>query len=210
MWAPLGTGLLDILLIVAAAILALAALSGDRRFKLWEALAALGLAAATVHVARTGIWLLFLLAYPAARGLALREPGRRVLIVAGIALAVALVSALVAGPGDPGSRPLAALAAQSEEPVLADAVLGQQVVLAGGTVWVENPIDAFRRGDQRLYLDWLAGKPSGAGAVSHVGLVLVEASSPAGKRAVHDPRLERVDMHGTAILYRVRGGITGR
>ena len=82
--------------------------------------------------------------------------------VVGAAISVVLLGN---GPADPGSRPLARLAGRDRGPVLADPVLGQQVVLAGGRVWVDNPVDAFRRSDQQLYVDWLAGKASGAPAV---------------------------------------------
>jgi hypothetical protein len=87
--------------------------------------------------------------------------------------------------------------------VLAEAFLGQQVVLAGGRVWVENPIDAFRRTDQRLYLDWLAARPSGDRAVARARYVLVQAGSKAGRRAARDRRLTVVEKAQHAVLYRV-------
>ena len=88
--------------------------------------------------------------------------------------------------------------------MLADPVLGQQVVLAGGRVWVDNPVDAFRRSDQQLYVDWLAGKASGAPAVRHAASVLVERTSHAGRRAARDSRLVLVASDEHAALYRVK------
>ena len=43
-----------------------------------------------------------------------------------------------------------------------------------------NLIDAFRQSDQRTYLDWLAGKPSGANAVAEAAFVLVNDGSAGG------------------------------
>ena len=202
LWAPLGLGPFDVLLMVAVSLLAVALRGG--RVRLWEAVALVGLGAATVHVARNGVSLLFVAAYPAARALSLRSPSPRLLACAGAILATAAVVSLARGPVTLGSPQLARDAARTGRPVLADAYLGQQVVLAGGRVWVENPIDAFRRPDQRLYLDWLAGRPSGNAAVEHARYVLVQAASAAGKRAAGDARLAVVEKTPAAVLYRVK------
>jgi hypothetical protein len=71
-------------------------------------------------------------------------------------------------------------------------------------VWVDNPIDAFRRSDQRLYLDWLAGRADGDGALDHASYVLVAPASPAGRRAARNARLARLGATDKAVLYRVR------
>jgi hypothetical protein len=203
LWAPLGTGILDVLLIAVAAILVAVSLAGGIRVHLWEGVALAGLAAETVHVARTGTWLLFLLAYPAARSLRLPALRPRLLAVIAVVLSAATLAVLVKGPADPGSTSLARRAARTGRPVLAEAILGQQVALAGGQVWVDNPIDAFRRADQQLYVDWLDGKPSGAGAVAHAAYVLVRPKSAPGKLAAHDPRLVRVAATPGGVFYRV-------
>jgi hypothetical protein len=83
-------------------------------------------------------------------------------------------------------------------------VLAERVELAGGLVWVADPIDAFRRRDQALYLDWLDGRASGRRAVDHARLVLVDPTSDAGKAAARDPRLVRIARDSRAVLYRVR------
>jgi len=203
LWAPLGSGGFDLVLVAVGAILLAAALSGDIRIHLWEAVALLGLAAATVHVARTGTWFLFLAAYPAARSHRLRNPRSRPLALSTLGFAIGATALLVIGPTDPGSSSLAARAAHTGRPVLAEAILGEQVALAGGRVWVDNPIDAFRPADQSLYLDWLAGKARGDGALSHADYVLVEPRSIAGDRAAHNPSLVPVARSQGAVLYRV-------
>src|SRR5487761_481528 len=203
LWAPLGTTPFDLVLVAAAVVLVAIAVVRGPRVRLWEAVALLGLAAETVHVARTGSSFLFLAAYPAARAWRIRAPRPRLVALAAVVLAVLTVALLVKGPSDPGSQRLAGLAARTGRPVLADAILGQQVVLVGGRVWVDNPIDAFRRSDQQQYIDWLDGKPSGAPAVAHAAFVLVERTSHAGRQVTHDARLVLVASDKHALLYRV-------
>jgi len=203
LWAPLGRSALDVPLAAAALLLVAAALR-RRTFRPWEAVAVLGLAAATVHAARVGPWLLLVAAYPAARALRARALPPRPVVLAAAVLAAGAVAAVAAGPRDPGAQALARLAARTGKPVLAEPVLGQQVALAGGRVWLDNPIDAFPLADQRLYLDWTAGDASGAATVAHAGLVLVRAGSAAGRRARADRRLAVVAARDGAVLYEVR------
>jgi hypothetical protein len=203
MWGPLGLSGFDIALIVAGLIL-LAAIARRPDVRLWEAVALLGLGAATAHAARTGIFFLFVAAYPAARGLQLRSLRPTVVKSAAIVLSVVAVVLVIEGPHDPGSKRLAAEAARSGKPVLADPILGQQVALAGGRVWVDNPVDAFRRADQQAYVDWLYGKSEAV--VEHAALVLVVPTSKAGRRAAHDPQLRRIAADAHAVLYRVSRG----
>jgi hypothetical protein len=94
--------------------------------------------------------------------------------------------------------------------VLAEPVAAEQVAVAGGTIWVANPLEAFRHSDQRLYLDWAAGKARGSAAVQHARLVLVLRDSAAGRAAVRDSRLMALRRTGNAVLYRVRGQRTYR
>ncbi len=202
LWAPLGLGGFGLLLIAAAVALGVI---GWRRVALWEAVALVGLVAATVHVGRNGTWVLFLAAYPAARGSRLGEVPRRTLVGASVVCGAAAAALLVKGPGDPGSTQIAAAAARTGRPILAQAILGQQVALAGGRVWVSNPIDAFAKPDQRRYLDWLDGRKGGDAALADAGYVLVDPLSVAGKRAAHDPRLRFASGNPDAALYVVRG-----
>jgi hypothetical protein len=204
MWAPLSLAPFDLVLVVTALLLLAAAFARGPRIHLWEAVALVGLAAGTVHAVRTGPWFLFVAAYPAARGLRLRTPRPRIVGSAAVVLGLAAIILLAKGPPDPGSHRLAGLAARDGVAVLAEPILGQQVALAGGRVWVDNPVDAFRRADQQLYLDWLDGH--GQQAVAHAELVLVRPTSKAGRRAVVDARLHRIAADVNAVLYRVSRG----
>jgi hypothetical protein len=202
LWAPIGWSGTSILLAICALALLLLAVRG--RPRLWEAACLLGLAAGTVRAERVGPWLLFLASYPAARALRLGAPPPRLVLALLVALASLTLLALIVGPGDGGSRPLAREAAASGRPVLAEALLAEQVERDGGRVWVGNPIDAFHRADQRLYLDWLLGERGSGWAVAHAGLVLVNAESRPGRAAADDRRLVRLRKRGDFVLYAVR------
>jgi anaerobic selenocysteine-containing dehydrogenase len=87
-------------------------------------------------------------------------------------------------------------------PVLAEDLLAEQVADAGGRVWVANPIDAFRTSDQRLYVDWLRGRPAGDAALAHAPrAVLVRLDSKAEHRLRSDARFRRVASDTGAVLY---------
>jgi hypothetical protein len=204
LWAPLGTGAIDVLFVIAAlALLMIAVWPGRRRWSAWEVVAVVGLAAASIHAARLGTWLLFVAAYPAVRSLRSRRPSTVPVLVPAI-VALVVVAGVAHTPFDAGSRVLAQVAARSGGPVLAEPVAAEQVALAGGTVWVANPLEAFRHGDQRLYLDWAGGKAHGGAAVEHAQLVLVRRDSAAGRSAARDPRLVAVRRVSNSVLYRVR------
>jgi hypothetical protein len=176
MWGPLSlTSALD--LILAAAALWLLWRARRTRAPLWEwcAIAALGLL--TLHAVRNGVWLLFVLVAPAARGLA-PERSLRALAPAGAALAaLVLVLSLVRGPAPSGASSAVvadAVVLAHGSPVLADGSIDEQVALAGGRIWAGDPIDAFSRPVQSAYLDWLAGDTPGRRAVApEVRIVLV-------------------------------------
>jgi hypothetical protein len=203
MWKPLTASAFDVLLVVVAIVFVVLAIRG-RALRLWEAVAVGGLAAATVAVARNGVWLLFVAAYPASRTLRFGAPQRGFLGLVAAAVTAAAVAALAQGPNDPGSRSVARAAARSGRVVLAEPVLGQQVALYGGRVWVDNPIDAFRAADQKLYVDWFSGKARGEPAIERAALVLVRPGSDAGRLAAADRRLVPVLRTDRAVLYRVR------
>ena len=113
LWKPLELGGLDLLLIVAAVVLlCLAVAAGRRGVRLWEAVAIAGLVVGTIGVARNGTWLLFVAAYPAARGLRLGTPSARVLRIATLVFAGSALALVARGPADPGSHSLATRAAR--------------------------------------------------------------------------------------------------
>jgi hypothetical protein len=205
LWAPLSfhSGF-DLLLLAAALVLLVLALRA--RPALWELVALAALAVLTVRTARSGVWLLFFAAAPAARSLRL-EPGRTSPL-AGPALLVAAALAgfgLVRGPSakDAGEPLLhTALARAAGTPILAEALPAEQVALAGGRVWMSNPLDAFPLHDQRVYLDWLEGRPGGGDALRHAPRVVIAIrGSAAAKRLRRSHAFERIDEDADAALY---------
>jgi hypothetical protein len=204
LWTPLGTGWPHLLLVGVALALVGLALAGRAHIRFWELVALAGLAAATVQVERTGLFFLFVAAYPAVRRLRLRGPQPRLLGAAAAGLGAGALLGLALQPPALDSTALATRAAATGRPVLATALLAGQVAANGGRIWVGNPIDAFRRSDQGLYLAWLAGSGAGAPAVRRAAYVLAASGSAAGRVAAHDRRLVVVAADGRAVLYRVR------
>jgi hypothetical protein len=208
LWAPLGLGGLDLLLI--GAIVALLTLALRARPAAWELVALAGLTVLTIRSGRIGVWLLLVAAVPAARGFAVRFPLRPRLAAVGLAVVgLLVVVGIVNGPLPvAGSDRLVRLAISESRgtPVLAEPVLAEQVALARGRVWLANPLDAFEPADQRAYLDWLQGRPGGKRAVRSAGraLLLRKTSDVAG-RAAADPALRRVASDDYAVLYVKRG-----
>jgi hypothetical protein len=205
LWAPLSlTSGFDLLLLAAAIVLLV--LAARARPALWEAIALAGLAALTLKTARSGVWLLFLAAAPAATSLRF-EPGReRRLAAIGLPLVVALAFVgIVRGPMSSGAGKSLieeALHRAGGTPILAEAIPAEQVALAGGRVWMSNPLDAFGHLDQRLYLDWLAGRPAGDAALRHADRVLLVISGDApAERLEHARAFQKVAHEGDAILY---------
>jgi hypothetical protein len=208
LWAPLGLGGFDLLLI--GAIVALLTLALRARPAAWELVALAGLTVLTIRSGRIGVWLLLVAAVPAARGFAVRFPLRPRLAAVGLAVVgLLVVVGIVNGPLPvAGSEGLVRLAISESRgtPVLAEPVLAEQVALARGRVWLANPLDAFEPADQRAYLDWLQGRPGGDRAVRSAGrALLLRKTSDVAERAVDDPTLSRVASDDYAVLYVKRG-----
>jgi hypothetical protein len=205
LWAPLSlTSGFDLLLLAAAVTLVMLGLRA--RPALWETLALAALAVLTIRTARSGVWLLFFAAAPAARALRFGSGRSLRLAASALALSVAVaVFGLARGPLSTGAgKPLLDEALQRAHgtPILAEGVLAEQVALAGGRVWMSNPLDAFSRRDQSLYLDWLAGDPDGDAALRNApNVVLVRRHSETGRRVSHDRRLREIASDATAVLY---------
>lgn len=205
LWAPISfTSGFDLLLLAAA--LALLVLAIRSRPPLWETIALAGLAVLTVKTARSGVWLLFLAAAPAATSLRF-EPGRgRRLARPALAVAVVLgLFGLVRGPlSTSAGKPLLdeALRRAGGTPILGESIPAEQVALARGRVWMSNPIDAFDHRDQRLYLDWLAGRPAGDAAFGRAGrvVIVIRGDAPA-KRIKRSPAFREAGHDANAILY---------
>lgn len=209
MWAPLSlTSPFDVLFIVLALPLLFCAWRSGLR--LWELVCTVAFAAMTLHASRNAVWLLFLIAAPAARGLA-RERlegftvSRRTLALCACVPALFLVAGLVqqprpGGAGERVRREAASLAAG--RPILADGIDAEQLALDGQRVWIANPLDAFSRRDQRLYLDWLDAHPAGDALLrGSAAVVLVSRGSPPQRRLAHDPAFRPVVSDGKAVLY---------
>jgi hypothetical protein len=209
LWAPLSWhNPLDIVFVaVVVPLLVVAVRSHPRR---WELYCLAFLAVSAVHVVRNSIWLVLFVATPAAGGLRVREvslsASRRVLVTAAwIVPMVLLLSAFVRDPVQSVAGP--ALRAKTVQlaggaPVLADAEDAEQLALDGRRVWIANPVDAFDRRDQSLYLDWLRGRSAGDALLRRRSVVLVMLDSPAQKRLAHMRAFREVDRDAAAVLYR--------
>lgn len=211
MWRPLSLSApFDVVfLIVTVPLLALAWRS---RLAAWEAVALLGLAVSAVHASRNEVWLVLFIAAPAARGLTGNHTWRSMLPRrAGTAVALALIAVTAVGfagaraPGGASARLVAAaVRAATGSPILADGENAEQVALAGHRILIGNPLDAFPKDEQRLYLDWLAGRPAGDAEADRVRVILVRLGSAPARRLARRPdfRLAARDRN-TALYVRV-------
>lgn len=81
-------------------------------------------------------------------------------------------------------------------------MLAEQVALAGGRIWVGNPLDAFSHADQSLYLDWLEGRAAGDAALRHAPrVVLVHPGSESDLRIRARGRLRELARDEHAVVY---------
>ena len=190
MWGALSLSApLDLLLLAAA--IGLSWRLWRSRPQLWEWVVIAALAALTIEASRNGVWLLFFLVGPAARAIAPRLTWRALVVPAAVLSVAAIAFATIRGPAPDGATPATltrALALAHGSPVLADDTLAEQVALQGGRIWVGDPIDAFSRRDQGIYLDWVQGSPSGRRALTaQVRVVLVSRGSPAATLMAETP-----------------------
>jgi len=207
LWAPLSWhNPLDVLFVaVAVPLLVLALRTHPRR---WELFCLAFLAVSSVHVARNSIWVILFVATPAAAGMRLREvsASRRLIVAsAWIVPFVLLVSAFSRTPVQSVAGPALrakAVRLAGASPVLADAEDAEQLALDGRRVWIANPIDAFDRRDQRLYLDWLRGRPEGDRLLHRHEAVLVIVGSAAQKWLARLRAFREAGRDSAAVLYR--------
>jgi hypothetical protein len=208
LWGPLSlSSPLDVLLVVCG--LALIVFAWRARPAVWEVILTLALIVLTIKADRDGVWLLFLLAAPAARSI---NPVRSVTALAPVACLMAIVGlgiALVRGPVPSGAGPelvREAVLLAHGSPILADSPVDEQVALSGGQIWAGNPVDAFPRAVQAAYLDWLAGSSSGRRALSgRVQVAIVLRGSPAQRLMTTAAAFTPVRADPTAVIYRRRG-----
>jgi hypothetical protein len=208
LWAPLSLGRpFDAVLVAAAALLVVPALLS--RPAAWEIVAMVGLAVATFHSSRTGVWLLFVAAAPAAlwltQGRTWRvSAGRWALPAAGVAFAGAI---LVAGTREANDgvagrqlRDVAVLKAAGT-PILADPLDAEALALDGRRILIGNPLDAFSRRDQALYLDWLDGRATGDPLLERAQVALVRLRETSQEHLARDPAFEEAARDANAALY---------
>lgn len=203
LWAPLSLSSgLDLLLLATGTVLIAFALRS--RPSTWELIALAALAVLAVKTSRSGVWLLFFAAPPAAQEIRLQSRSR-LAAVPTVAAVVVAVYGLVHGPAAPGATDALirqALSAAGGTPVLAQDTLAEQVALAGGRIWVGNPIDAFALRDQNLYLDWVDGKPQGARAFAHAPhAVLVRRDGSADKLTAATQGWQKASYDWYATLW---------
>ena len=209
LWGPLSLSApLDIVLVLAA--LALGVQLWRAKPALWELAVAAALAIATVKASRSGVWLVFFLAVPAARSFRTVRLWDWVMPPVATLALIGLVAGIARGPVTNGAG--AALVTRAVSlahgtPIVADDLIDEQVALAGGRIWVGNPIDAFSKGDQMAYLDWLAGQRSGLRALGHnVHVVLTGRATDAERLMAADPQFADVGSDKRSELFiRVAG-----
>jgi hypothetical protein len=203
LWAPLSLSApADILLVLAAIVLAVKVRRA--RPHLWEVAVIAALSALTIQASRSGVWLMFFLVAPAARAIQPKRTWERLVPVAAVISMVGLVFEIGRGPLPSGAS--SALVARAVgmargTPVLAADRLAEQVALAGGRIWVGNPIDAFSHRDQATYLDWLQGDRHGDRVLTYVQVVLVGRGSRAEALMDKTPGFTAVETDRRSALY---------
>jgi hypothetical protein len=178
------------------------------RPRLWEIVALAGLVVLAAKTSRGGVWVVLMAVPLVAAGLPWSDlrRSRVVSMVLGV-LALVAVLGLIHGPFNTAASPRMvdrAVADARGTPVLAEDALAEQVPLAGGRVWVGNPVDAFSRADQRVWIAWLLGKPAGDAALAHAPrVVFVRRKGAAARRIAADPRF-RLDVEDSFSAIYVR------
>ena len=208
MWAPLSlSSPFDLVFLATAVPLVVLALRS--RPALWETVVIVALAVVAVRAGRNEVWLALFLATPAARGLAGSRtwsvPVPRLLAVPVIAALAALAGAgLAKSTTFVGATPeLMDTAARyaGPLPILADGPDAERLALAGHRILIGNPLDAFPKREQQLYLDWLAGRPNGDVEANRVCSILVRKGSAPDRRLVHRPAFAPVEYEPHVVLW---------
>jgi hypothetical protein len=166
LWAKISlSSPFDVLLVITG--VALLSMTLRRRAPLWEWVAIVGLAAMTVQTSRHGVWLLLFLAPRAAAAIgdgpsvqgvtSIRSRGvvaMTLLLGSGLTLQGLNVRAGSVTSVLSEARDLAH-SLPNEGSVLAPPVLAEALAVEGATIWAGNPLDAFPRNRQELYLDFI-------------------------------------------------------
>jgi hypothetical protein len=177
--------------------------------QLWELACLAAFGTFTIHAGRNSLWLLCLVAAPAARGLGERflpsfVPSRRTILLCSWIPAAFLVAGVLQPAPEGGAtdriRDRAAVLAGSR-PILADGLDAERLALEGHRVWIANPLDAFAMSDQRLYLDWLEAVPAGDRLLRAGYVVLVTRGSPPDRRLARDSSYRCAGADAHARIY---------
>jgi hypothetical protein len=208
-WAPLSlTSAFDIVLVLAVLALVL----GLRRFRppTWELVATAALAVATIDASRDGVWLLFFLVATGAHAFTIkRRWAPLALPVSTLALAIIAFS-LADGPvrsGVSGRIVARAVTLAHGTPILAPDIDAEQIALAGGHVWLSNPLEAFSHRDQAAYIDWLQGRASGRRALAGgVDVALANRGSDTARLMAQTSGFTVAFSDGQTVLYERTSG----
>ena len=228
MWAPLGFGALDLLIVLAGLMLGLRALRS--RPARWELVVIGALALLTFKASRDGVWLLFMLVAPAAgrptppvrgvpAGAGARDPrerwalaGRGLLAFTAALAVLLLVLDVTRAPIQAGpSRVLLAraIALAHGSPILAEAIPAEELALSGASVWAGNPLDAFPQTVQ-AGVPRLAGGASGGRTLlanPRVRVVLAARGTPAASLTASAPGFVLAASGTSGLVYvRLRPG----
>jgi hypothetical protein len=209
LWAPLSlTSPLDVVFVLCA--VALLVQFWRARPERWEQAVALGLAVLSVQAGRNGVWLALFLVPPAARGFAPRRKWQFMTGAVALLSTGLLVFGLARGPVLQGASPrlvARAISLAHGSPVLASASIDEQVALAGGSIVVGDPIDAFPAREQLAYLNWLRGSRSALAQLGPgVRVILVMRTGAARRAVAHDPAFVPDGGDAQALLFARRGG----
>ena len=204
LWAPLSlTSGIDILMLLVVFVFAWQI--WRCRPRVWELAVAAVLAVATIKASRSGLWLVFFLSVPAARGFPSVRWWNWIMPPLATLALVGLVVGIVRGPlpaGAPEHTLARAVALAHGSPILADDVIDEQLDLQGGRIWAGNPIDAFSKSDQDAYLDWLAGNRAGQRAIRpDVRVVVTGDGTPAERLMSHEPAFRRIASDRRSSLF---------
>jgi hypothetical protein len=210
LWAPLSLHApFDVMFLAVAIPLCVAILRV--RPTAWELAALLGLAAMAVQANRNTVWFALFAAVPAARALGLasrrelRRHSDRVILLCACVLGVGAITAATREPIQTAAGPELiryTTAAAGDEPVLADPLNAERLALAGQTIWIGNPLDAFSSRAQRAYLDWLDGRTQGdALPTGRSCAVLVMIQSAPQRRLARSRGFRELGRDAKAVLY---------
>ena len=177
-----------------------------------------GLAIAAVRASRNEVWLALFIALPAAKALAgsrswrLTAPRTAASAVTGLLVLVA-IAGLARTPASAGATPellQTAVRAAHGSAILADGLDAEKLALAGDRILIGNPLDAFSPHEQSLYLDWLAGRPTGDAELARVNVVVVVAGTAAERRLMARKDFVEAGHDKRAVLYVRRGAASAR